>query len=461
MISGDIRKQIKGGEKVNIAFVEDAADAAGIAATVCALLNTNGGIVFVGVTPNGDVRGVGDQPDAVRKELELALQKTIAPKALFTLSIDVEEGASILSIEVPEGRDTPYVTDGRVFVRSGKRSVAASPEELRRVVQVRAVEPNRWERRPSAALELDDLDLDQINATIEESQELGRLQFRTPSDPSGALRELNLVGPNGFTNGCDVLFAKRPAARHPQCRVRFIRYETDKTGSAYLDDLWFDAPLANVIELLIEQIGRQVSVQAYFPPGEHVRQDRFNYSIEALREGIVNAVAHRDYASFSGGVSVSVFPDRIEIWNSGRLPREISVSALKRPHPSIPVNPDIAHVLYLRRLMERVGRGTQKIVAACDELNARPPVWKNETSGVTLTIFSAAAAPGPSLNPRQAQLLETLRPGDVLKLWDYVGQHEISDRQARRDLAELEEFGLVRKSGRARATVYQRTERTV
>jgi ATP-dependent DNA helicase RecG len=269
------------------------------------------------------------------------------------------------------------------------------------------------------------------------------------------------VTSGGLTQGCDVLFGRRPSQRQPQCRVRFIQFETDKTGSAYLDDLWVEGPLVQVYNRVIERVSTHVRVQAYFAPGEHMRQDRFNYSIEALREGLVNALAHRDYASFSGGATLSVYPDRIEIWNSGRLPREIKVGDLKKPHPSIPTNPDIAHVLYLRRLMERVGRGTQKIIVACEELGARPPKWQDSASGVTLTLYSAGAAEGARLNPRQALVMERLRPGDTLRLWDYVHEQQVSERQARRDLSELEAAGFLVRSGQARATQYRRTERTV
>lgn len=460
MIAGDILGQIAKGESASIAFAPDGGRFDEIASTVCGLLNTRGGVVFVGVAPNRMILGVGEDPDEARRTLESALQDRITPKALFTVSIDAVDGASILSIEVPEGRDVPYVVEGRVFVRRGRRTELVRPDELRNMVHARSVEADRWERRPSLSLEFSDLDEDQIRTTVSEASERGQFDF-IDRDPRAALQALNLSRSAGFTNACDVLFGRKPAARHPQCRVRFIQFESDKTGSAYLDDQWFDGPLMVVYERLIEKLAAHARIQAYFAPGEHMRQDRFNYAIEALREGLVNALAHRDYAGFSGGLSVSVFPNRIEIWNSGRLPREIKVPDLKRPHPSIPTNPDIAHVLYLRRLMERVGRGTQKIIAACDELGARPPKWVSEASGVTLTIYAASASSGAALSPRQAQILERLRPGDTLKLWDYVRDQDVSERQARRDLSELEALGFVTRSGRARATLYQRTSRTV
>ena len=68
-------------------------------------------------------------------------------------------------------------------------------------------------------------------------------------------------------------------------------------------------------------------------PGKHV----WPTPEAALREGLRNEFfAHRDYSSFSGGPTVSVFADRIEIWNTGRLPEGLKLADLKRNHPSLP-----------------------------------------------------------------------------------------------------------------------------
>lgn len=461
MISEEIRAQIQEGESSSTAFLRSAEHVDFIASTVCAFLNSRGGVVFVGVDPSGAIVGVGADAEEVRRGLETHLQDIIAPTALFTVSVDTEAGLPIISIEAPAGRDVPYVINGQVFLRRGKRTVTADPEALRDIVQGRSVEADRWERRPSVTLSEKDLVRGEIADTVSSATESGRYAFDAGNDPRRALRDLALIASNGFTNACDVLFAKRPSLRHPQTRVRFIQFESDKTGAAFLDDRWVEGPLFQVYSQLMEKVGAHVRVQSLFAPGERGREDHPNYSIEALREGLVNALAHRDYATFSGGVTVSVYPGRIEIWNSGRLPRGIKVADLKRVHPSIPPNPDITHVLYLRRLMERVGRGTQKIIVACDALGARPPLWQDSPSGVTLTIYAADGQVDYALSPRQAQLMEQLRPGDSIRLWDYVREQEVSERQARRDLAELEEAGFLIRSGRARATLYRRSERTI
>ncbi|PLR28193.1 transcriptional regulator [Caulobacter zeae] len=478
MIFADIRAQIDEGEGPLAAFAPHAADKAGLAALVCGFLNTRGGVVFVGVDADGSILGV-PSANIMRAELETYLQNAITPTALFTLSVDVEGDVSIITIEAPQGRDKPYVVDGKIWVRSGRRTLPATSDALRELAQVRSVEAARWERRPSVGLEDEDLVEREIRATVEDARSSDRYAFTGEEDTFTVLRQLGMVVSGGLTQACDVVFAAKPAMRHPQCRVRFVQYASDKTGAAFLDNQVFEGPLVQVFNRLFDKVGAHVRIQARFGGDGHGREDRPNYSQDALREGLVNALAHRDYASFSGGVAVSVYPDRIEIWNSGQLPAGLKVADLLRPHPSIPTNPDIAHVLYLRRLMERIGRGTQKILAACTELGAPAPSWKVASTGVTLTIFAAdaprkasqpkptlakpigAAATATALNERQGATLAQLRPGDSIRLPEYMDQHGVSERQARRDLAGLTERGFLVRKGKGPATDYQRSDKTI
>jgi ATP-dependent DNA helicase RecG len=149
-----------------------------------------------------------------------------------------------------------------------------------------------------------------------------------------------------------------------------------------------------------------VPVQSTFPSHQARRIDRKAYDFAAIREGVVNAFVHRDYSAYSGGLRVSMFGSRIDIWNSGRLPGGLTPGAFRRDHPSIPVNPDMAQVFYLRALMERIGRGTEKIIRAAKELRAPPPVWQDDPTGVTLTLFASrlSVAGEFSLNDRQKKL---------------------------------------------------------
>ncbi|MEE1993047.1 ATP-binding protein [Pseudomonas syringae pv. syringae] len=138
----------------------------------------------------------------------------------------------------------------------------------------------------------------------------------------------------------------------------------------------------------------------------------------AIREGIVNAFAHRDYSSFSGGIKVEISPVRLQIWNSGSLPDGVDADKLQQGHISVLRNPDIAHALYLQGYMEKLGRGSVLIRQACEENGLAPPVWYSEgNSGVTLTFLTPEVAPEatPEVTPEVEKLI-VLVNGDIKRI---------------------------------------------
>jgi ATP-dependent DNA helicase RecG len=91
----------------------------------------------------------------------------------------------------------------------------------------------------------------------------------------------------------------------------------------------------------------------------------------------------------------------------------------------------------------------------------RLPEWKNVGAGVRLTLFAAKGGPPSSdLNDRQRALVVTLKPGEEIRVPEYVDRfgQGITDRQARRDLADLEIAGFLVRRGAGSKTTYQRTE---
>jgi len=463
MIPDLIRKQIRLGEGNGTEFKTDIRNLETIARTVCAFLNTLGGTVFCGVDDKGKLIGVVDAKDHFQ-EIHTYLLESITPKALFTVNFDSEDGKTIISIDIPEGKDRPYVFAGSVYVREGSTTRMADAEKLRDMVQSKSVAAERWERRPSMAMEERDLDRDEIRRTVQQAKESGRFAFANDADDIEVLQALAVYSAKGFTQAADVLFAKNPALRHPQTRVRVTRFASDKGGDAYLDDRLLQGPLVKVFEQAFDILSQHVRWEARFQAGDVRRTDRPEYPFEALREGLVNAFAHRDYSGFSGGVTVGIYPNRIEIWNSGHFPEGLQPSDLKRNHPSLPTNPDIAHVFYLRGLMERIGRGGQLIINACMNHNLPTPKWADRPTGVTLTIFGrdGVGAEPFTANSRQQALLAQIQSGDEIRPGEYHKRFatNVTDRQARRDLVELEEAGLLLRNGKGAGTVYQRTNRT-
>ena len=104
---------------------------------------------------------------------------------------------------------------------------------------------------------------------------------------------------------------------------------------------------------------------------------RFELPEPAVREAIVNAVCHRDYAS-AASVQVMLFKNRLEIWSPGPLPKGMTLAKMYKRHKSYPANPLLAYAMFLRKYVEQTGTGTGDIIARCREWGLPDPQWQIE-----------------------------------------------------------------------------------
>jgi ATP-dependent DNA helicase RecG len=188
-----------------------------------------------------------------------------------------------------------------------------------------------------------------------------------------------------------------------------------------------------------------------------MRSDKSLYPPSALREGVMNALIHRDYSS-NAAITISIDRGSLKISNPGSLPDALKVSDLRRDHPSVPRNPDIAHVCFLHGLIEKVGRGTQRIVMDCQEAKLPAPKWHTTAFETTLTLFSPNGESSRSteeLNDRQQRILSLLQQRGQLTSTEVataIGAG-VTERTIRNDLQTLHDQGLLRRKGKGRATV--------
>jgi ATP-dependent DNA helicase RecG len=111
---------------------------------------------------------------------------------------------------------------------------------------------------------------------------------------------------------------------------------------------------------------------------------------EVVTEAIVNAVAHRDYTS-NGSIQVMLFADRLEIWNPGSLPVELTLDMLRHAHASFPHNPLLAEPLYLTKYIERMGTGTGDMIARCEAAGLPSPRFRIDGGCFVLTLSRTTA----------------------------------------------------------------------
>jgi ATP-dependent DNA helicase RecG len=456
-----LRDQIRGGETERTEF-KSRVDRDGIGTAVASFLNAGGGTVLVGIDEEGAVVGVPD-PHENALQLWRSLAARLSPTALFSANVEEVDGKSVIVIDVPPGEDAPYVYDGRITVRRGTQSHPATAQEISSLILSRHAPPLRWERLPALGCTVADLDQSEILLTARQVAERQLYDWNATIAPQRVLEELNLVRDESLLNSAVILFGRSPARFYPQSRVRLARF-TDEDQSEFRENRVLEGHAFALLQQIESFLTANVPILSSLPAHGFQRRDTPQYPWAALREGVMNALVHRDYAAFDGGVSISIFPTRIEIWNSGRLPEGLSVEDLKRGSISRPHNPDIAHVFFLRGFIERVGIGARRIVTECLDAGLPEPTWEERAGGLLLTLRQPE--PHRDISPldlslRQIAFLEETTPGQRLTAAQYHDRFArgVSDRQARQDLTQLVDAGFLSRIGSGRSTFYVRTDR--
>ncbi len=264
---------------------------------------------------------------------------------------------------------------------------------------------------PATGISLKHLDREEILRTVRLGIDAGRLPESTGRNIGGVLDRLRLRENGQILNAAVVLFGKESVPDYPQRQLRLARFKgTDK--SEFLDNR---QPQGHAFALLDEAmtfLHRHLPLSGRFEPERLERIDELLFPTAALREALVNAFCHRDYAIWGGAVNVAVYDDRVEIWSDGTLPFGVRPEDLKRDHASKPRNPYITNVFYRRGLIEQWGRGTNRIV----ELTVRsgnPEPDFEEIAGSVVVRFRPKAGtispkftepPGPKSAPSRSQV---------------------------------------------------------
>lgn len=427
--------------------------------TVCAFLNDEGGRIIVGVSDVGQLVGLPDA-EIVRKKLLQQMQTKVAPPPNVTVTVVAIASQQVLLVEVVPGRDRPYIFNNCIYVRRGVSDPQAKPAEIIQLINGLDKIP-RWEASPKTELIMLDLDQKELVATREAAN---RLRFAAlPDDTSQLLERLYLMRNGLLTNAAAILFAPAVARLFPQTQLRAVRYSHDENRDELLDNQLFSGHAFELLEQALRFLERNLAVAASVPTTKTIiRPDRPTYPIAAVREGMLNALIHRDYEQFEGSIMLAIYPLRLEIWNPGWLPAGVTVKSLREGGISHPRNPDIARVFMMRGLVERMGSGGPRIVAICKQAGLPAPQWQERAGGMLFTLYSEPneRRSVASLNERITRFLSQTTLGQQFTLADYQRQTgaEVSARRSRTDLTQMIEAGVVARNGKGKATYYMRTE---
>lgn len=316
-----------------------------------------------------------------------------------------------------------------------------------------------FDERICKEAKLSDIDKDKVRWFLKIAKATRKYPLKLETPVKDVLTHLDLIKDGKLTNAAILLFGKRPNKFFKQAEIKCLQLSGVEIKKPFVSYQVYD-------ENLFEQVDKAVAFvlgAIKFPVIQKTGSVRFERYYEvpefAIQEAIVNAAAHRNYNRPSG-IQVMVFADRIEIWNSGSLPSELTVEDLKKPHTSFPANPFIANVLYLADYAQKAGSGTIEMIEQCKAQHTPEPEFttiRNKEFRTILPrdIFTEEALSKMSLNERQIEAIKFIKVGGHITNKEYQKTFKLKKRQSTDDLKELEIKGILTRVGTTgRGTYY-------
>ncbi len=350
---------------------------------ICAFANATGGIILIGVDDAGTAVGVQDH-----NRLKSQVQ-SVARSADPPVAVEVGSEGEVLRVTVPEQHGKPYSFRGRFYIREGATCQQLSRDEIRDFFFKEGL--IRLDETPCNAFD------PSVEITSVRWAEFAQRAGIDPAlNPMTVLENLHLVKDARMTHAGAWLLADDITRFTLQAGVTCAVFR----GSAkthILDRKEFRGNLYDIYQEVMAYL--QAKLNSALIPNAGGRDERLELPASALREAVVNAIAHRDYRS-TANVQVYVFQDRVEIVTPGGLPAGMREEDLGSR--SVPRNPLLFSMLYRMRLVEQIGSGIRRIHDACREHGVAEPAIDVSPDWVTVTFPRSVSAATPHVSPHEA-----------------------------------------------------------
>mgnify|MGYP001595746984 FL=1 len=418
--------------------------------TIGAFANTKGGVVIVGVSDTGQIKGVS-VGKATLTDWTNQISQSAEPRVIPEIEQVKIEGKEIAIIRIKEYPIKPISIKGKCFRRVGSSNRAMTAQEISEM-HLRSI-GSSWDAFPAQDKTINDIDLKQVARYIKEANANGRRKIE--DEPKDVLHKLEFVKDKKATWAAILVFGKEPQRPLSQSAVHCGRFKIDKTQ--ILDDLMIEADLISQVDEVIKFITRHISVRYEFE-GKPKRKEIWEYPLEALREAVINAVVHRDY-SISSNVQVEIYDDRIEIWNPGGLLPGITVEDLyKKEHKSVTRNKLIAQIFYDIGYIEKYGSGTIKIIDLCKQNGLPSPEFKEVFGGFSVIfrkdIYTEEYLHSLNLNERQIKAVMFAKEKKKITNREYQKLSVCSRNTATNELRALVQKEIIKESGKKGAGAF-------
>jgi ATP-dependent DNA helicase RecG len=380
---------ITDGENSFTEFKADISQRSDFAAEMIAFANIEGGQILVGVDDGGKITGVGDPAKTEEAITSIARNNCIPPLTPLIDRVQTKEGL-VLVARISRRSGAPHENNsGQCYLRVGNTKRLASPQERARLLQNAGMV--HFDETPVNRTSLEDLDLDAFghyyqtiydrpleSADVPLRQMLRNMRFLV-DDLSGVER-LSLSGL--------LLFGKNVQDYLYYARISAVRWEGNEAREKILDQKEIHGRLPEQIDQAVNFILRNTRQSGEIDGPQQTNTDE--YPRAALREVIVNAVAHRDYSMDGAQILLYVFDNRLEVRSPGILPNSVTLENI-RAHFSRPRNETIARALLNLRYVNTLGSGVPRMITLLKEYAKREPDFELSSAQFLVRFWARPA----------------------------------------------------------------------
>jgi ATP-dependent DNA helicase RecG len=384
-----IQSLIESGESSHVEFKSSAFHNESLAKEIVAFANMRGGQILVGVEDDGTPSGL-DEPSKMIERIIHICRNNIIPPLIPDLAAVRHGYRHILIVTVEQGKAKPYKvkSSNRYYIRAGTSAIEPTQEELVRLLQDGA--QFHFEASVLAGNGIDDLDLLKVRQYCRdyrkidcEDDELAQLCYNLQI--LDEQQRMTVVG--------NLFFGRQPVRWLPQAGLELNAFDGVDVVSSLTDTATVLETLPECIQAGEAFVRRNSRIRPVFNEDETRRRDIPDYEPFVVRELLANAFAHRDWSIFGQRIRLNLFVDRLELFSPGRLPNTLNLTRALAG-VSYYRNPLIAQMLKDYGLVDKLGRGLQKIMR--HYTHARLPLPTFDQSGEFFNV-TVERHPTPSI----------------------------------------------------------------
>lgn len=371
-----------------------------IAESMAAFATSEGGILLIGVKDDGSPKGVPVSSwDSIRNNIyDLSKNLTggrVYVEVGFKNHTDKEK---VIIVRVHEGDHKPYGWKGAFYKRVDSSDEKLDPDEITKLrlasrqLTLDALSGKIFDR----VANIDDIDKVKLDKYITQINSGKRNKIVTNDSVQNILQNLGLLNKSREVKNAGLLFfGKNPQQAFPQSRINFLIYSGEDVDGTELKSRKVIAGSA------LDQINEAIDLIRVNTENriimEGLRRIELNqYPLPAIREAIINAIAHRDYAVVESDVTIKLFLNRLEIYNPGGLMKGVTLDDLKKGgHPSVRRNPIICKLLDDLGLMEQSGQGIKNMIVSMKKFGLEDPIISANKDFFKIKFMGQKVRPQP------------------------------------------------------------------